>query len=129
QRVEELTNKRRLLLNCEWKATLMHPCSPPESTLLEMSRNGIVSNDPFLKILMIPACSTINRRPEPSPGCVTYTGWTRPETTRCHCTCGRVDEAVPQPAGMPPRFKKSQPAAAIATTTIRARRETTLKKT
>src|SRR5207245_8987252 len=106
QRVEELTNKRRLLLYCGWKATLSNPCSPPESTLLEMSRNGIVSNDPFLKILMIPACSTINRRPEPSPGGVTYTGWKRPETTGCDCTCGRGDEAMPTRAGMQPRFKK-----------------------
>src|ERR1043165_8133911 len=47
-----------------------------------MSRNGAGSTFPFFMTRMRPGCSTMNRRPDPSPAPVTKTGLFRPDAIR-----------------------------------------------
>src|SRR6185437_4676783 len=47
-----------------------------------MSRKGVDRSRPSFMTRMRPGCSTMNKRPEPSPAFVTYTGLLSPDAIR-----------------------------------------------
>ena len=64
------------------------PISPAKFTLLVMSRKGVGSNDPFRKMRMVPACSTMNNRPVPSSGELEVDGTAQSTHHCCEASAG-----------------------------------------